>query len=181
MGLLDTLAGAALNQVIGSIGGNNPLVKAALNMLTGSGAQQAGTGGGLGALLQQLQGSGIADAVSSWISTGPNKSVSPDQLQAALGADKVQAVAQEAGVTPEQASTGLAQLLPNLINHLTPDGTVPNNDLLNKGLGMLKATLKLYRSGCGTSGRGGVPHARRRHRSTERLYSPPKCAFAARY
>ncbi len=142
MGLLDSLAGAALNQVLGSVGGNNQLVKAALNMLTGGTAAGAATqGGGLAGLLQQLQGSGIADAVQSWISTGPNQPVSPEQLQAALGPDKVAAVAQEAGVSPEQASSGLAALLPNLINHLTPDGNVPDHTMLNKGLSMLKDAL----------------------------------------
>jgi uncharacterized protein YidB (DUF937 family) len=142
MGLLDSLATAALNQVLGSAGGNNQLIKAALNMLTGGSAGQGQAGGvDLASLLQQLQSSGIADAVASWISTGPNQPVSGEQLQNALGPDKVQAVANEAGVSPEQASSGLAALLPALINHLTPDGTVPDHAMLNKGLSMLRDAL----------------------------------------
>lgn len=94
--------------------------------------------GGLPALLQQLQGSGLGDQVASWIGTGENQAVSGDQIKDALGADNIQQIAQQAGVEPEHASAGLAQLLPQIIDQLTPNGQVPQNELLQQGLSMLK-------------------------------------------
>lgn len=97
--------------------------------------------GGLQGILQQLQSSGIADQVASWIGTGENAPVSGNQITDALGADKVTQIAQHAGIEPEHAATGLAQLLPQIIDKLTPGGQVPQNELLEQGLSLLRGKL----------------------------------------
>ena len=136
MGLLDQLAG----QVIGSLGAQkqdsvsqNDLLGGVMNLINNA--------GGLQGILQQLQASGIADQVASWIGTGENAPVSGNQIADALGADKVGQIAQHAGIEPEHAATGLAQLLPQIIDKLTPGGQVPQNELLEQGLSLLRGKL----------------------------------------
>lgn len=133
MGLLDQLAG----QVMGSLGAQKQDSVAQGDLMGGVMALINGAGG-LPALLQQLQGSGLGDQVASWIGTGENQAVSGDQIKNALGEDNIQQIAQQAGVEPEHASAGLAQLLPQIIDKLTPNGQVPQGDLLEQGLSVLK-------------------------------------------
>ena len=84
-----------------------------------------GAAGGLGALLQQLQQGGLGEAAQSWVSTGPNLPVSADQLQSALGADRIGALAQQVGVPAGDLSSQLAQFLPQVVDQLTPGGQLP--------------------------------------------------------
>jgi uncharacterized protein YidB (DUF937 family) len=132
MGLLDQLAG----QVMGSLGGQ-PAAGAQGNMMS-SVMAMIDQAGGVPALLQKLQQSGMLDQVQSWIGTGQNHAISGDQLSAALGQDNMAQLAQQAGVAPEQASAGMAQLLPQLIDQLTPGGAMPDDTMLSQGLQLLK-------------------------------------------
>ena len=84
--------------------------------------------GGLGGLVGQLQQGGLGDAVSSWVGTGPNKQVDPGALGAALGPEKVQAVADQAGIDVGALLPMLAGVLPTVVDALTPDGQVPSGD-----------------------------------------------------
>ncbi len=97
-----------------------------------------GKTGGLGGLLSQLQGSGLADQVQSWIGTGENKPVTAQQIQQALGDDEVAAVAGKAGVSKDEAASGIADMLPQLVDKLSPDGKLPDigplDDMLGKFL-----------------------------------------------
>ncbi|MFL6657539.1 MAG: YidB family protein [Massilia sp.] len=136
MGLLDQLAG----QVMGSLGSqqqdpvpHSGLMGGLLGMLEQS--------GGLPMLLQKLQQSGLQDQVASWVGTGENHTVSGDQIKDALGDDQVSDLARQAGIAPEHAATGLAQILPQLINQLTPGGSVPSDDLVAQGISLLKGKL----------------------------------------
>jgi uncharacterized protein YidB (DUF937 family) len=97
--------------------------------------------GGLSGLAQQFKDKGLGDALSSWISTGNNLPVSADQIKRVLGADKIQQISENVGVSQEEASKGLASLLPEIIDKLTPDGKVPENDMLTQGLNALKGKL----------------------------------------
>jgi uncharacterized protein YidB (DUF937 family) len=90
--------------------------------------------GGLQGLLGQFQESGLTDHVSSWVGTGENLPISGEQVQQALGQEQVQSLAQAAEVAPEHASSGLAALLPEIINHLTPNGQVPQGQDAGQGL-----------------------------------------------
>lgn len=136
MGLLDQLAG----QVMGSLGAQKQDPVAQGGLLTGV-MGMIDSAGGFPALLQKLKDSGLADQVASWIGTGENQTVSGDQIKEALGAENIQQVAQQAGIEPEHASTGLAQLLPQIIDKLTPNGEVPQDELLAQGLNLLKGKL----------------------------------------
>jgi uncharacterized protein YidB (DUF937 family) len=90
---------------------------------------------------QMFQDKGLSDVISSWISRGKNLPVSADQIKQALGAGKVQEISRNIGVSEEETSTGLASLLPEIIDKPTPDGKVPDNDMLAQGLNTLKTKL----------------------------------------
>ncbi|MFI6465204.1 YidB family protein [Streptomyces sp. NPDC050528] len=107
----------------GSGGGN--VLGALLSALGGS---QGGTGNGsnpLGGLLDMLTKSGLAAQKDSWVGTGQNQSVTGAQIQQALPDETLQKVADQAGVTPEQAASDLARTLPQAVDKLTPEGQVP--------------------------------------------------------
>ena len=93
--------------------------------------------GGIQGLLGQFQQAGLGEHVASWVGNGENQPLSAEHVQAALGDEQVQQVAAQAGLSPEQASSGLAALLPQVIDKLSPNG-----QLAEGGLGgMLKGLL----------------------------------------
>ncbi len=93
--------------------------------------------GGLQGLLGKLQAGGLGDQVASWVGTGENLPVGADKLHQALGGEQVAALAQQSGLSADQIDGGLAGLLPDLINQLTPQGSVPHGVDLQQGLGSL--------------------------------------------
>ena len=97
--------------------------------------------GGLSGLAQTFKDKGLGDVVSSWIGTGKNLPVSSDQINQALGPEQIQQISEKAGVSQEEASKGLAGLLPEIIDKLTPDGKVPEGNLLAQGLDTLKKKM----------------------------------------
>lgn len=124
------LAGAVQTVPHGQAAG---LAQAVISML---GNEQSG---GIQGLAQLFQEKGLGHIVSSWISTGENKPISPDQIVDTLGADQVAALSQEAGIPAEQGASALAQVLPLLIDQLTPKGQVPQgSQLVQAGLNLLK-------------------------------------------
>lgn len=136
MGLLDELAGGALSSVFGNnqqqaAAGQSPLMQAALTLI-----QQ---NGGLPGLLSKFQQSGLGQHAESWVSNNANLPISADQLHQVLGSGAIASIASQLGMDHGQASGALAQLLPQLVNQLTPNGSVPANhaDLLSEGLALL--------------------------------------------
>jgi uncharacterized protein YidB (DUF937 family) len=105
-------------------GGQAGLLKVLLPALLGGGA--LAKMGGLGGILGKLNGAGLGSKTSSWVGTGENEDIAPDELENALGSDTVAQVAKEAGVSHEEAKGGLASLLPKLVNQVTPGGSVPD-------------------------------------------------------
>ncbi len=97
--------------------------------------------GGLSGLAQLFKDKGLGDAMSSWISTGKNLPVSADQITNVLGAEQIGQISKDIGVSQEETSKGLAGLLPEIIDKLTPDGKVPDSNTLAQGLDMLKSKL----------------------------------------
>lgn len=83
-----------------------------------------GPSGGLQDILQQLQASGMGDLVASWLGSGQNQAVSPQQLQGALGEGTLAQFADGAGIDLGQAATVLAGILPQLVDQLSPNGTL---------------------------------------------------------
>jgi uncharacterized protein YidB (DUF937 family) len=127
MGLLDSVLGSAMGALQGGGqggAGGDMLMQVIGSLLQGQGGA-GGAAGGLGALLQQLQQGGLGEAAQSWVSTGPNLPVSADQLQSALGADRIDALAQQVGLPAGDLSSQLAQFLPQVVDQLTPGGQLP--------------------------------------------------------
>jgi uncharacterized protein YidB (DUF937 family) len=81
--------------------------------------------GGVDGLIGTLRQGGLGGAVDSWISTGPNQAVEPQQLEAALGANNVNQIATKSGLSVEMLLPILAAALPMIIDMLTPDGNAP--------------------------------------------------------
>lgn len=134
MGLLDQVLGAAGAMGSQSSDGANPLA----GILSALNGQQ----GGLSGLVQAFEGGGLGDVVKSWISTGQNLPVSAEQIQSVLGSDQVRQFASSMGIDPEQASSQLAQYLPQVVDQLSPNGSLPEgNDLMAQGMDMLKGKL----------------------------------------
>jgi uncharacterized protein YidB (DUF937 family) len=123
-------SGGGLGDLGGMLGPLGDLLKGPLGGILGGtlGGAAAGSvlNGGLGDLLKQLQQSGQGDEVHSWISTGPNKSISPSDLAGALGGETLDRVSQESGLSRDQLLAGLSQHLPEFINRLTPNGRLPD-------------------------------------------------------
>lgn len=132
MGLLNDLAGSVLG---GGGSSQNQLLDLVLNLVNNKET------GGLAGLAKTFAEKGLGDAVSSWIGTGQNQPVSGDQITQALGSDQIADIAQKLGLGQQDAANGLAGLLPDVIDKLTPNGHVPDNDLLEQGLTMLKGKL----------------------------------------
>jgi len=97
--------------------------------------------GGLSGLISKFENGGLGEVISSWVGTGANAPVTGDQITNALGADQIKAIAGKLGMTDEQVSSGLAALLPQVIDKLTPDGKVPDGDALQQSLGGLLQTF----------------------------------------
>jgi uncharacterized protein YidB (DUF937 family) len=81
--------------------------------------------GGLGGLLDKLQKGGLGAATNSWVGTGQNQPVSPGQLGSALGPDIIKTLAQRSGISEEELTKQLSQVLPGIVDKLTPQGRVP--------------------------------------------------------
>lgn len=135
MGLLDSVIGMVAGQQGGAGaaagGGNAELLRVVVSML----ANNSQTGG-LGGLVEKFQQAGLGGAIGSWIGTGQNQPVSPGQVTNALGPDVLSQIAAQLGLTHEEAATQVAQVLPQVVDHATPEGQVPSG-----GLGELGALL----------------------------------------
>ncbi|MGO9006934.1 MAG: YidB family protein [Beijerinckiaceae bacterium] len=81
--------------------------------------------GGLSALVQKFQNGGLAETVNSWIGQGQNAPIQPGQLGSVLGQQTISDLARQSGVSEQELLEQLAKVLPNVVNHLTPNGRLP--------------------------------------------------------
>jgi uncharacterized protein YidB (DUF937 family) len=143
MGLLDNVIGSLGGQGQGP--GGQPglqaqLIQALLQMLMaprgdaggagagfGPSAGAAGGLGGLGGLIAMLQQAGLGDAAASWVSPGENHSVSPDQVRAAFGDERMDELASRLGLGTPQVASELSEVLPQVVDRMTPDGRLPDD------------------------------------------------------
>jgi uncharacterized protein YidB (DUF937 family) len=163
MGLLDSILGSVLGGGQNQNSGQAALINAVIQMIANRGGSGGGGGlgsvlgsalggagggggamgglGGLGGLIGALTQGGLGNAASSWVSTGQNQPVSAEQLQSALGGGGagglLAQLAKQAGMSQGDAASGLSQILPDLVDKLTPDGQIPQQDSLEKMLGSL--------------------------------------------
>lgn len=119
MGLLDAALGMLGNAQQGSGGTSNNLVQLALGLLN-----QSQQGGGLQNLMGTFQQAGLGEIIASWVSTGQNLPISAEQIQQALGGGQLSDIANASGLSKADAAGGLAEILPGLIDKLTPNGQV---------------------------------------------------------
>jgi uncharacterized protein YidB (DUF937 family) len=112
-------------------GGLGSLIPGGLGGLLAGGAAGSVISGGLGDLLKQLQQNGHGETANSWVSPGPNKQIAPGDLANALGADQINSLMSHSGLSRDELLSGLSQHLPEVVNHLTPDGRLPTESELS--------------------------------------------------
>jgi uncharacterized protein YidB (DUF937 family) len=112
-------------------GGLGGLIPGGLGGLLAGGAAGSVISGGLGDLLKQFQQSGHGETANSWVSPGPNKQIAPGDLASALGADQINSLVSQTGLSRDELLSGLSRHLPDVINHLTPDGRLPTESELS--------------------------------------------------
>lgn len=108
MGLLDGLIGGAIGAGVATVT-----------------ARFIEEQGGVQGIVNQMQRQGFGDTVKSWVSSGPNQPISAERLHAVFGSGSIAEMAQRVGMSPEELSQKLAQVLPQAVDHLTPGGRVP--------------------------------------------------------
>jgi uncharacterized protein YidB (DUF937 family) len=121
--------GGALGGSLG--GGLGDILKGNLGGILGGAAAGSVISGGLGDLLKQLQQNGHGETANSWVSPGPNKEIAPNDLAKALGADQINGLMSQTGLSRDDLLSGLSQQLPGVIDHLTPEGRVPTESELS--------------------------------------------------
>ena len=126
---------------LAELAAKNPQAVAAVVSLLSSRDSSVGGTGGLGGLVGAFQKGGMGDMMASWISTGPNPPVSATQLESVLGGEVLKQFAAKAGVPHGEAGGLLASLLPAVIDHLTPQGQVPESNALESALGGLLSSF----------------------------------------
>jgi uncharacterized protein YidB (DUF937 family) len=131
MGILDNLA-----KLAGGGAKQNDLLSAVMGTVLNQNQ------GGLGGLVEQFASKGLGNIVNSWVGTDPNLPITAQQVQQGLGANAISQIASKAGITPEALTSQLTQILPKLVDKLTPEGKIPQGDLASKGMDLLKGMLK---------------------------------------
>jgi uncharacterized protein YidB (DUF937 family) len=134
MGFMDQLKGMMAGQQ-GEAGGLSSMLDNLLDMLNDQ------KSGGMSGLIQKFNEKGLGDHISSWISTGKNLPISADQIRDVLGSDRIKELASKLNLGEHDTTKSLADLLPQLIDKLTPDGSVPHQDMLSQGIDMIKKKL----------------------------------------
>lgn len=126
MGIFDSILGSVLG------GNKSNLANVALDLITNH-----SSGTGLAGLVQQFEQQGLGHLAQSWVGTGQNLPVSAEQIQQVLGSEQIQQIAAKTGIDTNQISSLLAQYLPQVIDHLTPNGQVPQGADLQQGVSSL--------------------------------------------
>jgi uncharacterized protein YidB (DUF937 family) len=133
-----------LNQLLERIGGgalssehHNALLDIVMGVLANPQT------GGLQGLLQKFQEKGLGEIASSWVGKGQNHPISPSQVQDVVGEDRIQEIAQKLGIDPARISESLSKLLPEVVDKMTPEGSVPPETPSEDQLGALKKMLGL--------------------------------------
>lgn len=122
MGLMDMLGGLMGRKAPKS---GNPLMDALLPMLLKGGAM-----GGLGGLLGKFTSAGLGGKANSWVGSGENEALDPDDVEQALGSEQLDKIAHEAGVSREDAKGGLASMIPGLVDKASPGGSLPTGNIV---------------------------------------------------
>ncbi|MGB5287693.1 MAG: YidB family protein [Ignavibacteriaceae bacterium] len=123
MDILDNLKSA-----IGGGGQKDDLMSTVMGLLGG---------GGLNNLISQFGSKGLGDVIGSWVGTGKNMPISADQLKGVLGDDTIKNIASKLGMDSNAVTSQLSNLLPDVVDKLTPDGKVPEGDIMSQASDLL--------------------------------------------
>lgn len=134
MGLFDKIVSAVGDNISGS-GEHKGLLEQAKNLINDPAV------GGLPGLIDKFKNNGLGDIVTTWVGTGANQPITADQIIQAIGTERIQKIAGKLGMPESEVSAGLAAMLPQVIDKLTPKGTVPDAAVVEKGLNMLAEQL----------------------------------------
>ena len=127
-----------IEDILAKLGGQHGQEGGVASIMKLFGGAKGGDNNGLQGLTSQLTDNGMADQVKSWVGQGQNEPVSGSQIRQAMDPQVLNQVAEQANMTPEQASESVAQVLPEMVNQATPQGQMPSEDPFSKGVGMLK-------------------------------------------
>ena len=99
--------------------------------------------GGIGGVLERFKNKGYGQQAASWVSTGENEELQPQAVNELMGTEELSRMSQQLGVSEEEVSSGMAQILPEMVNQLTPQGGVPDDgdEVLNRGTSMLEQIM----------------------------------------
>ena len=124
-----------MGQVLGGGNSQNLLINAIMSLI-------GGQSGGLDGLVKQFTSKGLGDIINSWIGTGKNLPITPQQVQQVLGNKSVADIAKKVGITSDDAASQLSKLLPQVVDKLTPSGKAPTGDIMAQGMDLLKGLMK---------------------------------------
>jgi uncharacterized protein YidB (DUF937 family) len=130
VGIFDDLVGTVVGAVKGSPGQEGGLMAGVMSLLTNKET------GGITGLTQAFNQQGLGDIISSWVGTGTNAAITPDQIQKVLGSDVIQQMAEKTGVSVDTVKAQLAEILPSLIDKATPEGKIPEGGAPRYGTGI---------------------------------------------
>ena len=125
-GLLSGGLGGLLGGLMGGGGGDT-------RTMPNQDQAHAAMSGGLEELLQRFQQNGYGDIANSWIGTGQNRPIAPDQLQQALSPETVDELSQQTGVPRHEVLSELSQALPTMVDRFTPQGRIPDEEEMARG------------------------------------------------
>lgn len=112
-------------QISQSTGGAVDVTK--VTALIGPVMEQIQSSGGINALLGKLRDAGFTDQVNSWLSAGSNLTIDPEALSQVIGVDKIKALATQSGLSIEQVKTSIADILPGIVDTMSPGGSLPTS------------------------------------------------------
>lgn len=127
MSVLDLLGGVLGQQQQGQNAPAPGVAQVLTQLLAGQGYDQ-GQGGGLGGLMDRFRQAGLGHVADSWVRSGPNQPVSPEQLKQVFGQDQVEDMAQDAGMPAGSFLSQMSQQLPRVVDGVTPNGQMPEEE-----------------------------------------------------
>ena len=141
MGLFDSIAGQVAQHATAALSGQggaggDKMMQLVMGLLNNPEL------GGISGLVSAFQKNGLGEVVASWISNNTNLPISAAQIQSVLGQGTLQDLAAKTGLSTNEVASNLSEHLPGLVDQLTPNGQLPNGDMMAQGMGMLKGFMK---------------------------------------
>ncbi|MDB5742578.1 MAG: hypothetical protein JWR68_893 [Polaromonas sp.] len=139
LGGLGGLGGGGMGGGLGGLGGKGAMMALLLPLAM----QWVQRNGGIGGVLQRFQQKGYTQQAASWVSTDGNEELAPGAIDDVVGTEELSRLSQQLGVSTEEVSSGMAQILPEMVNHLTPQGSLPDDgdEVLNRGTTILEQIM----------------------------------------